>query len=297
VLLGSIIIGLWWTGSAELATQNAALREQGQPQIAMSFYGVLANSSSNQVLLISSFLASVAAVASSVVSRTTTLEQSMEGWIDGVRSMLLAVVILVLAWSIATLCDVDHLNTAGFLVEITHGVLSVRWMPALAFLLAAVVSFATGSSWSTMGLLMPLTISLTYYLLLDLNEAEPNHHLLLGAIGGVLAGAIFGDHCSPISDTTVLSSAATDCDHLDHVATQIPYAASVAAVALVLGYIPVGFGYSPIILLPLGLIVLFLIVQFVGRPCETTAESPTGTAGSEGPPDLGDIESMLDDSD
>jgi len=296
VLLVSIIVGLWWTGSAELAAQNVVLREQGEPQIATTLYGVLANSSSNQVLLISSFLAAAAAVASSVASRTTTLEQSMEGWMDGMRSMFLAVVILVLAWSVATVCDVDHLNTAGFLVEITQGLLSVHWMPALAFLLAAAVSFATGSSWSTMGLLMPLIISLTYYLLLDLNEAEPNHHLLLGAIGGVLAGAIFGDHCSPISDTTVLSSAATDCDHLDHVATQIPYAVSVAAVALVFGYIPVGFGYSPIILLPLGLIVLFLLVQFLGRPCDaTTAESPAATAGSEGPPDLGDIESILDD--
>lgn len=294
VLLLSIVVGLWWTGATELELQNAVLRLQEQPELPKTLYGILANAHSNQVLLLASFLASAAAVASAVVSRSLTLEQSMAGWLEGARVMLLAVVILVLAWSIATLCDAEHLNTAGFLVELTQGILSVKWMPTVAFLLAAVVSFATGSSWSTMGLLMPLTISLTYYLLLDLNEAEPNHHLMLGAIGGVLAGSIFGDHCSPISDTTVLSSAACDCDHLDHVTTQIPYAISVGGVALVFGYIPVGFGYSPIILLPFGLIVLFLLVQFLGRPVEavgTSSEKPeTGDM-----PDLGDIESLMDE--
>jgi len=119
--------------------------------------------------------------------------------------------------------------------------------------------------------MMPLSISVTYSLLVPLNEADPNHHLMLGTIGGVLAGAIFGDHCSPISDTTILSSAASGSDHLDHVITQMPYAVTVAGVSVLFGYIPVGFGFQPYILLPVGLIVLFLILQFYGRSAEIEA--------------------------
>ena len=144
-------------------------------------------------------------------------------------------------------------------------------MPSLAFLLSAAVAFATGSSWSTLALLMPLFISVTYYLLVGQNDVDPMHPLMLGTIGAILAGAIFGDHCSPISDTTVLSSAATRCDHLDHVGTQLPYSCTVAGVALLLGYVPVGFGYSPIVLLPLGLVAMFVIVYFFGRPPEEKA--------------------------
>lgn len=189
-------------------------------------------------------------------------------------SMLYPLFILVLAWSVATICDPEHLNTASFLVELSDGKVSVVWMPTLSFLVAGAVAFATGSSWSTMGLLMPLFISVTHYLLVDDNDAGALHPMMLGTIGGILAGSIFGDHCSPISDTTVLSSAASGCDHLAHVKTQLPYAASVAGVALLLGYIPAGFGYSPIVLLPLGLIVLFVLVQFLGRPCEQLVLQP-----------------------
>ena len=126
---------------------------------------------------------------------------------------------------------------------------------------------------AAIGLLMPLSISLTYSLLVPLNEADPNHHLMLGTIGGVLAGAIFGDHCSPISDTTVLSSAASGSDHLDHVLTQIPYALTVAVVSVLFGYLPVGFGFQPYILLPVGLVVLLLILLFYGRSAETEAKA------------------------
>src|SRR5690606_7367843 len=146
---------------------------------------------------------------------------------------------------IAALSDSSRLNTAGFLVELTRGQIAAAWMPSLAFVLAGAVAFATGTSWATMGLLMPLFLSITHYILVDMGEAGPNHPLMLATIGGILAGAIFGDHCSPISDTTVLSSAASSCDHLDHVSTQIPYAFAGAAVSLVFGYIPVGFGLSP----------------------------------------------------
>ena len=140
-------------------------------------------------------------------------------------------------------------------------------MPAVTFLLAAGVSFATGTSYGTMGLLMPLCVAIDHQLLSG-NGATidgAHHPQMLATIGAVLAGAIFGDHCSPISDTTVLSSAATACDHLAHVRTQIPYALTVAAVSLFLGYIPAGYGISPYWLLPAGAAVLFAVVRWRGQ--------------------------------
>ncbi|QDU11643.1 Na+/H+ antiporter NhaC family protein [Gimesia aquarii] len=272
VLLGLVMIGLMWTGTIEIERLNVERFESGQTLLQKNFRTVLEHASPNRVLLISSFLASIAAIASCSFTRVLSLNECVEAWSAGAKSMFLAILILVLAWSIATICDASHLDTAGVLVELLSGSLSPNWMPTITFLLAAAVSFATGSSWSTMGLLMPLSISVTYSLLVPLNEVDPNHHLMLGTIGGVLAGAIFGDHCSPISDTTILSSAAAGSDHLDHVLTQMPYAITVAVISLVFGYIPVGFGIQPYILLPVGLIVLFLILQFYGRSGEAEAE-------------------------
>ncbi|MFQ5734820.1 MAG: Na+/H+ antiporter NhaC family protein, partial [Planctomycetaceae bacterium] len=228
---------------------------------------------STRVMFFSAFLASVSAVMVAVVFRCLSLQKSLEAWISGAKSMFTACIVLVMAWAIATVCNPDNLNTAGFLVELAGGRVSAMWVPAIAFLLAAVISLATGSSFSTMGLLMPLFITMTYYLLANENDVDPNHHLMLATIGAVLAGSIFGDHCSPISDTTVLSSAATGCDHLRHVATQMPYALSIAGIALLLGYLPVGFGLSPLILLPLGLIAMYLLVQFVGQPAAEFANT------------------------
>jgi len=282
VLLILVIAGMYWSGSSNLAVKNDWLHGLGQPVVSPSFWNILNNASPNRVLFLSSFVASAAAVAMAVLTRSLTLIESTDAWFAGAKSMLLGIVVLVLAWAIATLCDDEHLNTAGFLIELALGRVSVNWMPTLAFLLAAVISFATGSSFATMGLLMPLSISVTYQLLVGLNEAhDASHQLILATVGGILAGAIFGDHCSPISDTTVLSSAAAGSDHLDHVATQLPYAVSVAAVAVLLGYLPSGFGFSPIVLLPLGLMVLYALVLFLGRPVRQYADSLGG-----GPDDL-----------
>ncbi|HCO24270.1 MAG TPA: sodium:proton antiporter, partial [Gimesia maris] len=126
---------------------------------------ILEHASPNRVLLISSFLASISAVASCSFTKALSLNECVEAWSAGAKSMFLAILILVLAWAVATVCDENHLNTAGVLVELLSGSLSPNWMPTITFLLAAAVSFATGSSWSTMGLLMPLAISLTYSLL------------------------------------------------------------------------------------------------------------------------------------
>jgi Na+/H+ antiporter NhaC len=257
VLLGGVAVGLWWTGrGGQLA--------EAEPDL--SLQGILSAADSYGVLLVSSFLASAAGFIVAVGTRLRSLGEATADWEAGLMSMVPAILILTLAWGLATVCNSAHLNTAGYLVELSAGRVAPAWLPTLAFLLAAAISFATGTSWGTIGILMPLVIAVTYSLLTATGAtrvaADP---VMLGAIGSVLAGSIFGDHCSPISDTTVLSSAASGCDHLAHVSTQMPYALAAAAASVLLGTIPAGFGVSPWILLPLGLAALWLLLWSLGR--------------------------------
>ena len=264
----SVMGGLWYTGSAGLSLENQMQTEAGSTPLPSTVANILSFSNSNQVLCLSSLLASLAAVICVITTRSLSIREAFDAWQKGLEDILPAVVILALAWAISTICDSDHLNTAGYLVQITEGWLTVAFLPSIAFLLAAFVSFATGSSWSTMGLLIPLLISVSYSLLAAevAHEVISDHPVMLSTIGAVLAGAIFGDHCSPISDTTVLSSAASGCDHLSHVGTQFPYAMTVALISLLLGYLPIGFQWGSVWLwLPLGFIALYVIVRFVGH--------------------------------
>ncbi|MDB4439597.1 hypothetical protein OAF42_00310 [Planctomicrobium sp.] len=224
--------------------------------------------SSSRALLLSSFAAAVAVVLSVVISRTATLSATMTMAIQGMQQMLPAILVLVLAWSIGSICDPDHLNTAGYLVNSLGDQLSPHWLPLLTFLLAAITSFATGTSFGTMGLLIPLCVGIEYELLSEMQfrtDQIANHPLMLGTIGAVLGGAIFGDHCSPISDTTVLSSAATGCEHLSHVKTQLPYALTVAVVAIVIAYLPVAFGVSPYLSILAAILVQWGVIRILGK--------------------------------
>ena len=133
--------------------------------------------------------------------------------------------------------------------------------------MAAAIALATGSSFTTMGLLMPLAITITYSKLAVINQAGPHHHLMIASIGAVLAGAIFGDHCSPISDTTVLSSIASGCTLEEHVWTQLPYALLTATVAMLAGdTLCSKLGLSPWLGLGIGVVLLFAVVRLLGKP-------------------------------
>ena len=157
--------------------------------------------------------------------------------------MLPPIMIIILAWGIAHICDGEHLKTANYLTSLIENRISATWLPLIAFLLAGITSFSTGSSWSTMNLLIPLIIPVTIELLVaDGLTISAHHPVLLNVIGSILAGSIFGDHCSPISDTTVLSSAASQCDHMKHVTTQIPYALAAGMICVIGAYIPIAFG-------------------------------------------------------
>ena len=145
--------------------------------------------------------------------------------------------------------------------------LVVSLLPTIIFVLASVLAFATGTSFGTMGILMPMVIGLVGTL--DGGAMETVNPILLASIASVLAGAVFGDHCSPISDTTILSSQACGCDHMSHVVTQMPYAVSVGAVAILLGTLPIGWGVSVWILLPLQAVALVVLLRTFGTRVET----------------------------
>jgi hypothetical protein len=150
------------------------------------------------------------------------------------RSLLFAVVLLFEAWMIGAVCR--DLNTAAYLVALMSGAVVPTLLPVLLFAIAGLVAFSTGSSWSTMAILLPNVVGLADSV--GAGHAVGGTGMVIVCIGAVLEGSIFGDHCSPISDTTVLSSVSSASDHIDHVRTQAPYALTAAAAALLAGYIP-----------------------------------------------------------
>jgi len=207
----------------------------------------------------------ILAIALSVGQRILTLEESINAWIDGMRSMLIAIIILTLAWSLGTVTS--EIGTATYLSQILSDRLALHLVPVIVFAAAAAISFATGTSWGTMAILLPLVIPLTVALG-GFADGSGTYTILLGSISSVLAGAIFGDHCSPISDTTVLSSAASGCDHVDHVRTQLPYALVVAVVGMLLGDIGTAYGLPVWVALLGGMIVLYGFLRVRGTSIE-----------------------------
>jgi Na+/H+ antiporter NhaC len=139
----------------------------------------------------------------------------------------------------------------------------LSWLPSAVFLISCGVAFSTGTSWGTMGIVTPVVLEV----LGSFDPASvPNWYVIEHAsIAAVLSGAIFGDHISPISDTTILSSTGTSADHIDHVRTQIPYGILSASIALFLGFLPAGFGVPVWVLLPAGIVFLFAFLMIFGR--------------------------------
>ena len=166
------------------------------------------------------------------------------------------------------------LQTAPYLISVLGESLSPYTLPAIVFLLAGVTAFASGSSWGVMAILMPLVVPLCWAVLQSNGIADAEHmHILYSCIACVLTGAVWADHCSPISDTTVLSSLATGCDHMDHVRTQLPYAFIGGVVAVSLGVLPAGFGIPWYLLLPTCAVVLVVVHRFLGKPVDAAHAS------------------------
>lgn len=183
-----------------------------------------------------------------------TLSGYMEGISEGVRSMVGAIMILVLAWSLGGTCRY-LLGTGEFVSGFLNSIgVGLELLPAVIFLVAAFIGFAMGTSWGTIALILPIVIGVF----------PVEGPLFLVAVGATLGGAVYGDHVSPISDTTILSSAGAQCNHLRHVATQLPYA-SVVAVICFAGYVVAGFTGNPWISLAGGAVVMVLAVLVLNR--------------------------------
>lgn len=255
VLVVAVLVGLWVTGTASVQEEGGEL----------SIRNIIGAANSYQAMMWASMLGVVVAVAMTVGQRILSLTEAMEAWFVGMRSMLLALVILVLAWALANVNDA--LGTAPYLVDLLSDSLSAWMVPPIVFVLAAFVAFATGSSWSTMGILMPLVIPLVWGVL-SADGATADLHILYSTVSCVLAGSVWGDHCSPISDTTILSSLASQCDHVDHVRTQLPYALTVGGVAVFLGTIPTALGAPWWVMLPLSAAILVGIFFALSQPVE-----------------------------
>ncbi len=254
VLVIGVMAGLYYTGLNSPDRADGSLRE------------IIGNADSYRALMWASLMAVLVAAVLSVGQRILTVDETIDAWYNGMKSMLMAMVILVMAWALSAVTE--GLHTAEFLTTALSGTLSPGLVPALVFLLAAATAFATGTSWGTMGILMPLVVPLAWGVL----EADGLHtqgeylHILYSTVSAVLAGSVWGDHCSPISDTTILSSMASGCDHIAHVRTQLPYALFVGIVAIFVGTIPTGYGFPWWASMIIGIAVLSFGIRLFTKP-------------------------------
>jgi Na+/H+ antiporter NhaC len=210
-----------------------------------------------QILVASSILASLVAAGSYAFARRgRSAKNEARVFLSGVREIGMPVLILIAAWMLGG--AISQLGTATYLSESLQGQLPVALLPAGIFVLGALISFSTGTSWGTMGVLMPLAIPVIFSLTEGTVDLERDR-MVVAAIGAVFSGAVFGDHCSPFSDTTIVASIASGVEPLDHVRTQLPFALIAAAVALVVGFIPLGFGVSAMLCLGVGVFLLWAL--------------------------------------
>lgn len=227
---------------------------------------IFGNADASIVIFQAALFAGIVAMVMGVLQKIFTIKSAIDTWVQGLKSLLITGVILLLAWSLSS--SIKELGTSHYLVGLLQDTVPTFLLPSLIFLLGSVISFATGTSYGTMGILMPLAVPLGY----AIGGGDPQ--FMVACAGAVLTGAIFGDHCSPISDTTILSSMGAACDHMDHTKTQIPYAMAIGGAAILFGYIPVGLGVNVWVVLPMATLVMALIFYFVGQPVEGYNDQP-----------------------
>ena len=252
VVVAVTIGGLVITGLRSLDMQHPTLRD------------IIGASDPYASLIWGASFSSISAIGLTIGRKILTLEKTLDAWVNGVRSMVMACIILVLAWTIGSVCK--DLKTAEYLVSISSNILSPTMLPFITFITAAAISFSTGSSWATMSILVPVVVPMAMHLLNMSPDATVESPIFLATFASVLSGSVFGDHCSPISDTTILSSTACASDHIDHVKTQMPYALTVGLLSLTLGCLGVGIGIPVWVILLSGSAILWAIMHFIGKP-------------------------------
>ena len=240
------LYGMWYTGGGSEAYAEGGLME------------VLGNSDSALALLWGSFAMVVVAFFLVLAMKQMTVEEAEDAIVRGMKQMVIANTILLLAWSIKS--ATDAVGTAPYIVDLAKSAgVSGSWVPLIVFLISMFISFTTGTSWGTFSIMLPIAIPLAYGVT---GNVGPE---VFASIGAVFAGGIFGDHCSPISDTTIMSSMFSGSDHIDHVTTQIPYAVTASSVGIIL-YILFGIGvHNWAVLLPLGFVLLIAAWYFLSE--------------------------------
>jgi len=271
VVVLTVVVGIWFSGVRSLGEGEHTAWEvvgAGDPYAS---------------LLWGSMLGVVAAIVLATGQRLLRATEAIDAFVGGMRAMMMAMIILTLAWAIGDVTEA--LGTGPYLTGVLSESLPLWSLPALVTIVAAAVSFATGSSWGTMAILFPVVIPLAVNMGAGASfDAGADYTILLGAISSIMAGSIFGDHCSPISDTTVMSSLASACDHMDHVRTQLPYALLVAVVAILVGDVASALGTPPWLSILVSLALLYAALRFLGARADDgdgMAEEPGADARLE----------------
>lgn len=259
VLIFGTIIGLFVTG------YKSEIWNDPNYGLFPKISSTIGEANSYIALIWSSLLSLLTAIVLTLRHGTMIFTKIIEEMIEGIKTMFNAVLILTMAWSISLITSDMH--TAEFVSQ-----LLLKWslspviVPMLTFILAALIGFSTGTSWGTMAILYPLILPASWMLCINAGmSVDATMPLFYNVVASVLAGAVMGDHCSPISDTTIMSSLASGCNHLQHVGTQMPYALTVGCVAVFIGVLPTALGLPSWIAFLMGLAVLAIIVRFVGK--------------------------------
>ena len=227
-----------------------------------SFVTAFSQSDASVGLVLGSFFAFVITIIFYVARRVLKFNECMSCIPDGFKAMVPAILILTLAWTLKAMTD--SLGAAEFVAGVMENAAGglVNLLPAIIFLVGCFLAFATGTSWGTFGILIPIVVAVF---------AGTNENMMIMSISACMAGAVCGDHCSPISDTTIMASAGAQCNHVNHVSTQLPYAITVAAVSFVT-YIISGFVQTPVVALPIGIILMLLVLYVIKKKEEQTAK-------------------------
>ena len=258
LILGSLF-AFYYSGYITIMSSNDTNLIQIFNSSPLSFVAIreaFSNADASVALLQSALFAGIIAIAMGAGKKIFTVSQGLEIWVDGMKTLIITCVILICAWSLSSV--IKELGTAKFLIKLLSGSVPAFLLPSIIFVLGGIISFATGTSYGTMGILMPLTIPLA-------NSINPSMSYIIVCVSAVLTGSIFGDHCSPISDTTILSSMGAGCNHIDHVRTQMPYALFVGSISILFGYIPAGFGIPIYLILPIAFVAMFIGIQILGK--------------------------------
>ena len=216
------------------------------------FVTAFSNSDASVGLSMGALVALVIIIAYYTIRRTISFTECMSCIPEGMKAMVPPILVLTLAWSLKAMTD--SLGLADFVSGLVKGMSGavVGLIPAALFLIACVLAFASGTSWGTFGILIPLGLAIT--------NSHPE--LSTPIIAACMAGAVYGDHCSPISDTTIMASAGANCNHVSHVSTQLPYATTVAVVSAI-SYVIAGFVSNPVIPLVVGAVLLLGALFFL----------------------------------